>query len=77
MKGIDHVKQLKIGMSYIKCLNSNYFSFGNKGPFRLNESLRNAFDAFSYKIKLILEIIGQVGIEQFESLELNFKNSSQ
>lgn len=78
MKGIDYEKQLKIGMSYIKCLNSNYFSFGNKGHFPRNVSFsRNAFDVFSDKIKLILEFIGQIGIEQFESLELNFKKLIQ
>jgi hypothetical protein len=79
LKGMDHNKQLKVGMSYIKCLNSNYFSFGNNGHFS-TVTKRNAhyvFNAFSDKIKLILEGIGQIGIEQFESLELNFKKLIQ
>ena len=77
LKGIDGKKQLKIGMSYIKCLGSNYFSFGRNTHVPYQVPLKDAFDAFNDKTRSILEGIGQIGIEQFESLELNLNKLIQ
>ena len=79
LKGMDEEKQLKIGMSYIKCLGSNFFSFGRSThvPSGVPRVPTLTFDAFSTKVRSILEGIGKIGIEQFESLELNFKKLVQ
>ena len=77
LKGMDDKKQLKIAMSYIKCLGSNYFSFGRNAHVPSEVPSLDAFNAFNDKIRSILEGIGQIGIEQFESLELNLKKLIQ